>query len=104
MIIMAKLSLQQKKERLKIELAKIESEQKKIEKEKKLKDMRLITAEILKYDIPGIDNLHKVISLLSIFNYKNDKFRSDILKWGDKEISERKVKKIAKVNAREKND
>jgi hypothetical protein len=72
-------------------------------KEKHLKDqanaknMKAISAEILKYDLEGYDNFKKIVGLLSYFDYQDDDFKNGLMKWAENELEERKAKKVART-------
>lgn len=53
------MDLNQKKEQLKRELARLEQKEKYLKKQSEAKNIKAITDEILKYDIPKYDNLKK---------------------------------------------
>jgi hypothetical protein len=59
------MSLQQQKERLKRELA-LEKKEKHLKDQANAKNMKAISAEILKYDLEGYDNFKKIVGLLHI--------------------------------------
>lgn len=94
---MSKLSVEQKKERLKRELSRLEAEEKKNNQAKKIKALKATSDEVLKYNINGIDDHIKLIGLLKLFEYKNDKFRVWILEQGKAEIEERRKQKIKRT-------
>lgn len=94
---MAKLTNEQKKERLLRELNRIESEEKKIKQIKQQKILKTASEEIFKYEIEGIDNITKIIGLLKFFEYKNDKFRNSVIEYGKAEIEGRKKQKIKRL-------
>ncbi|HIE8662854.1 TPA: hypothetical protein ACXPX8_005667 [Klebsiella variicola subsp. variicola] len=94
---MTKLTNAQKKERLLRELTRIESEEKKSKQIKNQKILKTASEEILKYEISGIDHITKIIGLLKFFEYKNDKFRDGIIKYGEEELEARKKQKIKRL-------
>lgn len=94
---MAKLTNEQKKERLLRELNRIESEEKKIKQIKQQKAIKGISGEILKYEIEGYDDIVKIVGLLKYFEYKNDKFRSGVMAYGREELEARKKQKIKRL-------
>ena len=94
---MSKLSIEQRKERLKRELSRIETEEKKDIQAKKIKALKTTSDEVLKYNIVGIDDHIKLVGLLKLFEYKNDKFRKWILNYGKEEIEERRKQKIKRT-------
>jgi hypothetical protein len=57
------MSLQQQKERLK-ENSALEKKEKHLKDQANAKNMKAISAEILKYDLEGYDNFKKVVGLL----------------------------------------
>ncbi|PAT22380.1 hypothetical protein CJ307_32890, partial [Klebsiella quasipneumoniae] len=61
------------------------------------KNMKAISAEILKYDIENIDNFKKIVGLLSYFDYQDDDFKNGLMKWAENELEERKAKKVART-------
>jgi len=89
---MTKLSVEQRKERLKRELAKVETEERKLKKEKEIKSFRLINSEISKYSKKEQDNYKKILGLLVLFETQNDEFRKIVFSSADKEIQKRKNK------------
>ncbi|HIG1291724.1 TPA: hypothetical protein ACYEYU_005629 [Klebsiella pneumoniae] len=89
---MAKLSVEQRKERLKRELAKVETEERKLKKEKEIKSFRLINSEISKYSKKEQDNYKKILGLLVLFENQNDEFRKIVFSSADREIQKRKNK------------
>ncbi|HCB1705810.1 TPA: hypothetical protein MYP85_005328 [Citrobacter braakii] len=86
---MTRLSVEQKKERLKRELAKIEAEEKKLKRAKELKDLKIINGEILKYTNKDYDNFKKILGLLVLFETQNDEFRKAVFTSADREIQKR---------------
>lgn len=86
---MTRLTIEQKKERLKRELMRIETEEKKIKKEKEVKSFRLINSEISKYSKKEYDNYKKILGLLVLFENQNDEFRKAVLSSYDREIQKR---------------
>lgn len=86
---MTRLSVEQKKERLKRELAKIEAEEKKLKRAKELKDLKIINGEILKYTKKDFDNFKKILGLLVLFETQNDEFRKAVFTSADREIQKR---------------
>lgn len=91
------MSLQQQKERLKRELAALEKKEKHLKDQANAKNMKAISAEILKYDIEEYDNFKKVVGLLSYFDYQDDDFKKGLMNWADNELEERKAKKVART-------
>lgn len=89
---MAKLSVEQRKERLKRELAKVETEERKLKKEKELKALRIINSEILRYSKKEHDDFKKILGLLVLFENQNDDFRKAVFSSADREIQKRKNK------------
>lgn len=89
---MAKLSVEQRKERLKRELAKVETEERKLKREKEIKSFRLINSEISKYSKKEQDNYKKILGLLVLFENQNDEFRKIVFASADREIQKRKNK------------
>lgn len=89
---MTRLTIEQKKERLKRELMRIETEEKKIKKEKEVKSFRLINSEILKYSKKEYDNYKKILGLLVLFENQNDEFRKAVFSAYDREIQKRNNK------------
>ena len=89
---MTRLSIEQKKERLKRELAKIEAEEKKLKRAKELKDLKIINSEILRYTKKDFDNIKKILGLLVLFETQNDEFRKIVFASADREIQKRKNK------------
>ncbi|ECH6443806.1 hypothetical protein FP142_22610 [Salmonella enterica] len=89
---MAKLSVEQRKERLKRELAKVETEERKLKKEKELKDLKIINSEILKYTKKDFDNFKKILGLLVLFESQNDEFRKAVFTSAEREINKRNSK------------
>jgi hypothetical protein len=86
---MTRLSVEQKKERLKRELAKIEAEEKKLKRAKELKDLKIINGEILRYTKKDYDNFKKILGLLVLFETQNDEFRKAVFTSADREIQKR---------------
>lgn len=86
---MTRLSVEQKKERLKRELAKIEAEEKKLKRAKELKDLKIINGEILRYTNKDYDNFKKILGLLVLFETQNDEFRKAVFTSSDREIQKR---------------
>ncbi|EKJ2000775.1 hypothetical protein [Citrobacter freundii] len=86
---MTRLSVEQKKERLKRELAKIEAEEKKLKRAKELKDLKIINGEILRYTNKDYDNFKKILGLLVLFETQNDEFRKAVFTSADREIQKR---------------
>lgn len=86
---MTRLSVEQKKERLKRELAKIEAEEKKLKRAKELKDLKIINGEILRYTKKDFDNFKKILGLLVLFETQNDEFRKAVFTSADSEIQKR---------------
>lgn len=86
---MTRLSVEQKKERLKRELAKIEAEEKKLKRAKELKDLKIINGEILRYTNKNYDNFKKILGLLVLFETQNDEFRKAVFTSADREIQKR---------------
>ena len=86
---MTRLSVEQKKERLKRELAKIEAEEKKLKRAKELKDLKIINSEILRYTKKDFDNFKKILGLLVLFESQNDEFRKAVFTSADREIQKR---------------
>ncbi|ECS0439839.1 hypothetical protein ONY40_004646 [Salmonella enterica] len=86
---MTRLSVEQKKERLKRELAKIEAEEKKLKRAKELKDLKIINGEILRYTKKDFDNFKKILGLLVLFETQNDEFRKAVFTSADREIQKR---------------
>ena len=86
---MTRLSVEQKKERLKRELAKIEAEEKKLKRAKELKDLKIINGEILSYTNKDYDNFKKILGLLVLFETQNDEFRKAVFTSADREIQKR---------------
>ena len=62
------MDLNQQKERLKRELARLEQKEKHLKKQAEAKNIKAITAEILKYDIPKYNNFKKLVGLLTYFD------------------------------------
>ncbi|POY53468.1 MULTISPECIES: hypothetical protein [Pectobacterium] len=91
------MDLNQQKERLKRELARLEQKEKHIKKQAEAKNIKAITAEILKYDIPQYNNFKKMIGLLSYFDCQNEDFKKRMIAWAENELKERKDKKIART-------
>lgn len=89
---MTRLTIEQKKERLKRELMRIETEEKKIKKEKEVKSFRLINSEISKYSKKEYDNYKKILGLLVLFENQNDEFRKAVFSSYDREIQKRNNK------------
>lgn len=89
---MTRLSVEQKKERLKRELAKIEAEEKKLKRAKELKDLKIINGEILRYTNKDYDNFKKILGLLVLFETQNDEFRKAVFTSADREINKRNNK------------
>ena len=89
---MAKLSVEQRKERLKRELAKVETEERKLKKEKELKALKVISSEILRYSKKEHDDFKKILGLLVLFENQNDDFRKAVFSSADREIQKRKNK------------
>ncbi|EBS3971890.1 hypothetical protein DPB79_23095 [Salmonella enterica subsp. enterica serovar Virchow] len=89
---MTRLSVEQKKERLKRELAKIEAEEKKLKRAKELKDLKIINGEILRYTKKDFDNFKKILGLLVLFETQNDEFRKAVFSAYDREIQKRNNK------------
>ncbi|ELI7961654.1 hypothetical protein VYJ29_004435 [Yersinia enterocolitica] len=89
---MAKLSVEQRKERLKRELAKVETEERKLKKEKELKDLKIINSEILRYTKKDFDNFKKILGLLVLFESQNDEFRKAVFTSAEREINKRNSK------------
>lgn len=89
---MTRLSVEQKKERLKRELAKVEAEEKKLKRAKELKDLKIINSEILKYTKKDFDNFKKILGLLVLFESQNDEFRKAVFTSADREINKRNNK------------
>ena len=89
---MTRLSVEQKKERLKRELAKIEAEEKKLKRAKELKDLKIINSEILRYTKKDFDNFKKILGLLVLFETQNDEFRKAVFTSADREIQKRNKK------------
>ena len=89
---MTRLSVEQKKERLKRELAKIEAEEKKLKRAKELKDLKIINGEILKYTNKDYDNFKKILGLLVLFETQNDEFRKAVFSSAEREINKRNSK------------
>lgn len=87
---MAKLSVEQRKERLKRELAKVETEERKLKKEKELKALKVINGEILRYSKKEHDDFKKILGLLVLFENQNDDFRKAVFNSADREIQKRK--------------
>lgn len=90
---MTRLSVEQKKERLKRELAKIEAEEKKLKRAKELKDLKIINSEILSHTNKDYDNFKKILGLLVLFETQNDDFRKAVFSSADREIQKRNSKK-----------
>lgn len=90
---MTRLSVEQKKERLKRELAKIEAEEKKLKRAKEIKDLKIINGEILRYTNKDFDNFKKILGLLVLFETQNDEFRKAVFTSADREIQKRNSKK-----------
>jgi hypothetical protein len=86
---MTRLSVEQKKERLKRELAKVEAEEKKLKRAKELKDLKIINGEILRYTNKDYDNFKKILGLLVLFETQNDEFRKAVFSSYDREIQKR---------------
>ena len=86
---MTRLSVEQKKERLKRELAKIEAVEKKLKRAKELKDLKIINGEILRYTKKDFDNFKKILGLLVLFETQNDEFRKAVFTSADREIQKR---------------
>lgn len=91
------MDLTQQKERLKRELARLEQKEKHLKKQAEAKNIKAITAEILKYDIPQHNNFKKLVGLLSYFDYQSENFKNEIITWAENELKERKDKKIART-------
>lgn len=89
---MTKLNLEQKKERLKRELAKIETEQKKLKKQNEMRNQKLIIGEILKHSKSEFDDFNKILGLLTLFDNQNDEFRKAVFVNAEREIEKRKIK------------
>ena len=89
---MAKLSVEQRKERLKRELAKVETEERKLKKEKELKALKIINSEIFRYSKKEHDDFKKILGLLVLFENQNDDFRKAVFSSADREIQKRKNK------------
>ena len=87
---MTKLSVEQKKERLKRELAKIEAEEKKLKKQNELKRIKIITSEILKFSKKDVDDFNKVLGLLVLFDNQSDDFRKAVFVNAEREIQRRR--------------
>jgi len=94
-------NLNQQKEKLKRELAALEQKEKRLKEQTAAKNIKLIAAEILKYDDPKYDNLTKIIGLLAFFDYKKDNTKQGIMEWAMNEISERKNKKVGRTYKKE---
>ena len=86
---MTRLSVEQKKERLKRELAKIEAEEKKLKRAKELKELKIINSEILIHTNKDYDNFKKILGLLVLFETQNDEFRKAVFTSADREIQKR---------------
>ncbi|AKL15183.1 hypothetical protein AAHU66_03710 [Klebsiella pneumoniae] len=91
------MDLNQQKERLKRELARLEQKEKHLKKQAEAKNIKAITAEILKYDIPKYNNFKKLVGLLTYFDCQNEDFKNGIITRAENELKERKDKKIART-------
>lgn len=89
---MTRLSVEQKKERLKRELAKIEAEEKKLKRAKELKELKIINSEILIHTNKDYDNFKKILGLLVLFETQNDEFRKAVFSSAEREINKRNSK------------
>lgn len=89
---MAKLSVEQRKERLKRELAKVETEERKLKKEKEIKALKIINSEILRYSKKDHDDFKKILGLLVLFETQNDDFKQAVFNSANREIQKRKNK------------
>ena len=90
---MTRLSVEQKKERLKRELAKIEAEEKKLKRAKELKELKIINSEILRrHTNKDYDNFKKILGLLVLFETQNDEFRKAVFSSAEREINKRNSK------------
>lgn len=89
---MAKLSVEQRKERLKRELAKVETEERKLKKEKEIKALKIINSEILRYSKKDHDDFKKILGLLVLFETQNDEFRKAVFSSAEREINKRNSK------------
>ena len=89
---MTRLSVEQKKERLKRELAKIEAEEKKLKRAKELKELKIINSEILRHTNKDYDDFKKILGLLVLFETQNDEFRKAVFTSADREINKRNNK------------
>ena len=89
---MAKLSVEQRKERLKRELAKVETEERKLKKEKELKALKVINSEILRYSKKEHDDFKKILGLLVLFENQNEDFRKAVFTHAEREIQKRNNK------------
>lgn len=90
------MDLTQQKERLKRELARLEQKEKYLKKQAEAKNIKAITAEVLKYDIPQYNNFKKLVGLLSYFDCQSEDFKNSIIVCGEEELNERKNKKISR--------
>ena len=91
------MDLNQQKERLKRELARLEQKEKYLKKQAEAKNIKAIMAEILKYDIPQYNNFKKLVGLLTYFDCQNEDFKNGIITRAENELKERKDKKIART-------
>ena len=89
---MTRLSVEQKKERLKRELAKIEAEEKKLKRAKELKELKIINSVILIHTNKDYDNFKKILGLLVLFETQNDEFRKAVFSSAEREINKRNSK------------
>ena len=89
---MTRLSVEQKKERLKRELAKIEAEEKKLKKQNEFKRIKIITSEILRFSKKDVDDFNKVLGLLVLFDNQSDDFRKAVFVNAEREIQRRRNK------------
>lgn len=91
------MDLNQKKEQLKRELARLEQKEKYLKKQSEAKNIKAIMDEILKYDIPKYDNLKKMVGLLVYFHYQSEDFKNGVIAIAESELNERKAKKISRT-------
>lgn len=91
------LTIAQQKERLKRELARLTEKEKNIKIKAAQKNIKAINAEILKYHDDGVDDLKKIIGLLTLFYKKDQAFKNAVMKVAADELAGRKAGKVGKT-------